>query len=118
MDRRKRNEGNTVFYTDQVAIGKTELFTHTWGTRGWARNVDTPWGVRTVELTGDADTAFSRPARLQLSHNGKRYHVPGFLTVKTADGLDSGDVIGLQFHGNTSYVQELPRELRNPKRAK
>jgi hypothetical protein len=100
-----------MFYTETQQVGKTTLYTHTWGTRGWARKVDTAWGERTVELTGEPDTYFSRPARLQLSHNGKRYNVPGFLTVKTVDGLDSGEVIGLEFHGYTSNVQELPAEL-------
>lgn len=102
-----------LFATEPVrTIGQTTMYLHTWGTKGWARKVFTPWGVRTVEITGDADTFFSQPARLTLSHNGKRYNVPGFVTVRTADGLDSGEALGLEFHGDTSYVQVLPKELQ------
>lgn len=100
-----------MFYTETQRVGQTTLYTHTWGTRGWARKVMTPWGLRTVELTGEPDTFFSRPARLRIAHNGKRYSVPGYLTVETTDGLDASDVVGMRFHGDTSYVQLLPREL-------
>jgi hypothetical protein len=58
------------------------------------RNVICPDGrLRTAYLGQDADTYFSWPARVKIG--GK--WIRGFVSVKTVDGLDTGEVVGMEF---------------------
>ena len=94
--------------TYRLVLGRSEVRLNLFTFRGYGRNVRTPWGPRTVEITGKplrgdlTVTSVLLPARIQLSWNRKRYHIPGYI-------YQVGDV--WQFQGNTSYVQLLPRGL-------
>lgn len=94
--------------TYRMVLGLSEVRINLFTFRGYGRKVKTPWGPRTVEITGKplrgdlTLTSVLLPARLQLSWNRQRYHIPGFL-------FQVGDV--WQFQGNSSYVQYLPRGL-------
>lgn len=78
------------------------------------RNCPTPWGPRTVYVTGEADTMFSIPAAMTWRLGGKTINIRGYLCQQSdCSGLNlkHNEDPGLEFRPNKSEPKKNPAAL-------
>jgi hypothetical protein len=81
-------------HTRNYAQGTSLVQSYPWGTYHGGRALCSDGKVRRLHtIAQTADTFFSVPATVQVSRDGKRYTVAGFITVETLGGssIESAD---------------------------